>query len=205
MMISLLRRVPEAAAATRAGQWAQIKGGQLSGRVIGIIGCGHVGKELAPLLTAFRCTVLVHDIRSFPDFYAKYGIQPVDLPTLLNRSDIVTLHVPLDETTRGILDAQRLLSMKPGAILINAARGGLVDESAAVEMLKQGRLSGAAFDVFAEEPPTNSELLHLPNVLALPHIGGSTEEAILAMGRAAIAGLEDARIPTADLWGAGTS
>jgi D-3-phosphoglycerate dehydrogenase len=110
---------------------------------------------------------------------------------------VVTLHLPLDDSTRNILDAARLGMMRPGAILINTARGGLVDEAALKQALLDGRLAGAALDVFASEPPQDRELLMLPNVLVTPHIGGSAEEAILAMGRAAIAGLEGAVLPAA--------
>ncbi len=122
-------------------------------------------------------------------------MEPVGLEPLLQAADVVTLHVPLDDTTRDMLNAERLALMKPEAILINAARGGLVDEQALKRMLKEGRLAGAAFDVFATEPPEDSELLDLPNFLATAHIGGSAEEAILAVGRAAIDGLDNAGDP----------
>jgi len=108
---------------------------------------------------------------------------------------VVTLHVPLDESTRNMISAARLTLMKPSAILINAARGGLVDEVALKSMLVTKRLAAAAFDVFAVEPPQDQELLALPNFLVSPHIGGSAEEATLAMGRAAISGLNENAIP----------
>ena len=113
-------------------------------------------------------------------------------------SDIVTLHVPLDESTNNILSADRLALMKPGALLVNTARGGLVDEDALKAMLQEERLAGAAFDVFASEPPADQELLTLPNFFSTPHIGGSSEEGILAMGRAAIRGLDINALPVAD-------
>jgi phosphoglycerate dehydrogenase-like enzyme len=193
--IALLRHVPLGGNEIRAGRWQQLAGRQLSDRTVGIIGCGHVGKDLVVLLRAFGCKVLAHDILDFPDFYAKHGVTPVGLDDLLADSDVVTLHVPLDESTRDMLDADRLATMKPDAILINAARGGLVDERAVKRMLQSGLLGGAAFDVFNQEPPDDLELLGLPNVMVTPHIGGSAVEAILAMGRAAIAGLDDARVP----------
>jgi D-3-phosphoglycerate dehydrogenase len=194
-MISLLRNVPLAGRALARGQWLQPVGRQLSERTVGIVGCGNVGKDLAKLLRAFGCRVLAHDVLDFPEFYAEHRITPVGLDDLLAESDVVTLHVPLDATTEGLLDAGRLAQMKPDAILINAARGGIVDEAAVKAMLKAGLLGGAAFDVFATEPPDDPELLALPNVVVTPHIGGSTSEAILAMGRAAILGLEEARVP----------
>jgi len=195
LTISLLRHVPEANRAVVAGSWPQFPGRHLSGRTVGIVGCGHVGKDLAKLLRAFGCRVLTNDIRNFPDFYERYGIEPVELETLLKESDVVTLHVPLDATTRDMLSAERLNLMKKDAVLINAARGGLIDEQALAAMLKSGRLAGAACDVFAKEPPADLELARLPNFIATPHIGGAAEEATLAMGRAAIKGLDDNRIP----------
>ena len=193
--IALLRHVPAANREVRDGAWRQHIGGYLSDLTVGIIGCGHVGKDLAPLLGAFGCTVLAHDILDFADFYAANGVTSLGLEDLLRQSDIITVHLPLDDSTRGILNAERLSLIKPGAILINAARGGLVDEEKLKQMLINGNLAGAAFDVFASEPPADTELLNLPNFLATPHIGGSAEEAILAMGRAAIAGLDNAGDP----------
>ncbi len=193
--VQLLRRTPQAYAEVLDGAWRQHVGRQLSDRTVGIIGCGHVGKDLGILLRAFGCRVLAHDILDFPDYYAEHGIQPVGLEELLKVSDVVTLHLPLDETTRNILSTERLALMKPDAILINAARGGLVDEAALKAALKEGRLGAAALDVFATEPPDDRELLELPNVIVTPHLGGSAEESILAMGRAAIDGLDENRVP----------
>jgi len=194
-MISLLRHVPVATSAVKNGEWRQLVGRQLSDRTVGIIGCGHVGKDLARLLRAFGCRVLAHDVLDFPQFYHENGIEPVSLDELLSEAEIVSLHVPLDDTTRNMLDAERLTAMRDGALLINTARGGLVDEGALKELLSDGHLAGAAFDVFADEPPTDLELLNLPNLIATPHIGGSAEEAVLAMGRAAIDGLKTATVP----------
>lgn len=194
--IAMLRHVPASSREVLAGTWRQHVGGLLSGRTVGIIGCGFVGQDLVKLLKAFGCPILVNDIRSYPDFYARHQIEAVELPDLLTRADVVTLHVPLDESTRGLITGERLMLMKPTAVLINAARGGLIDEVALKSALVNKRLAAAAFDVFAEEPPQDQELLALPNFLATPHIGGSAEEAILAMGRAAINGLDDNTIPS---------
>ncbi len=195
-MIMLLHRAPEASREACAGTWRQITGRQLTGKTVGIIGCGHIGKELAVMLRSFDCRLLSHDILDFPEFYARHRVEPVGLDELLRASDIVTLHVPLDDSTRNMLSAERLALLKKGAIVINMARGGLVDEARLKAMLMNGDAGGAAFDVFAQEPPDDLELLRLPNVIATPHIGGSTEEAILAMGRAAIEGLDRARLPS---------
>jgi len=193
--IVMLRHIPVAHREVLSGTWRQHVGGQLSGRTVGVIGCGHVGKDVVLLLRAFGCPILVHDIRDYPDFYAAHGIAAVGLEELLGKADIVTIHVPLDPSTRGMLDAQRLSMLKSTAILINTARGGLIDEVRIKQMLQDKRLAAAAFDVFAMEPPQDTELLGLPNFLATPHIGGSAHEAILAMGRAAIQGLDENRIP----------
>lgn len=194
--IALLRHVPVANSEVLLGVWRQHVGGYLSGRTVGIIGCGHVGKDLVPLLKAFGCRILVNDIKSYPEFNATHGLEMVSIESLLERCDIVTLHVPLDDSTRNILNEQRLRLLKPTSILINVARGGLVDEVFLKSMLQNKCLAAAGFDVFAVEPPTDQELLSLPNFLVTPHIGGSAEEAILAMGRAAIDGLDKNNIPS---------
>jgi phosphoglycerate dehydrogenase-like enzyme len=195
LAISLLRHLPRANEEVRNGSFRQIKGREISAQTVGIIGCGHVGKDLAVLLRAFGCRVLAHDILDFPDFYRENAIEAASLNDVLENADIVTLHLPLDATTTNILDKARLAQMKPDALLINTARGSLVDESALKEALLNNRLSAAAFDVFAVEPPEDEELLRLPNFFATPHIGGSSEEAILAMGRAAIKGLDENQTP----------
>jgi D-3-phosphoglycerate dehydrogenase len=193
--IALLHRVPAASDDVQIGKWRQLVGRQLTGRTIGIIGCGHVGKEVAILMRAFGCRVLAHDLLDFPSFYARHEVTPVPLDVLLAEADVVTLHLPLDDSTRGMLSGARLAGMKRGAVLINTARGEIVDEAAVKAMLMEGRLAGAAFDVFAIEPPADFDLIRLPTFIATPHIGGSTEEAILAMGRAAIDGLDRAGDP----------
>ncbi|MBM3566522.1 MAG: phosphoglycerate dehydrogenase, partial [Alphaproteobacteria bacterium] len=193
--VMMLRHLPAANAEVRSGTWRQHVGCQISNRTVGIVGCGYVGKDLAVLLRAFGCRVLAHDIRDFPEFYAHHGIEPASLETILKACNVVTIHLPLDDSTKGMFSAARLALMRPDALLINTARGEIVDEAALETMLKENRLAGAAFDVFATEPPQNTDLLRLPNFFATPHIGGSAEEAILAMGRAAIAGLDNAGHP----------
>jgi phosphoglycerate dehydrogenase-like enzyme len=194
-MIALLHQVPFAGSEVKAGKWYQVRGRQLTGKTVGVVGCGHVGKDLVGLLKPFGVRILVHDIVHYTEFYAVNEVEPVDIDTLLTQSDIVTLHLPNDESTRNILNAARIADMKHGAILVNTARGGLVDEEAVKGALISGRLTGIAFDVFAQEPPQAMGLIGMPNVLATPHIGGSAEEAVLAMGRAAIMGLDDNVVP----------
>ena len=195
--IAMLRHVPAAHREVMGGTWRQHVGRNLTGSTVGIIGCGHVGKDLVELLKPYECTILIHDILDFSDFDRAKGTRSVTLVELLGASDVVTLHVPLDDSTRHMLNAQRLALMKTSAILINVARGGLVDEVALKLRLKGNLLAGAAFDVFAVEPPQDLELLALDNFLVTPHIGGSSQEAILAMGRAAIDGLDMHHIPGA--------
>jgi D-3-phosphoglycerate dehydrogenase len=190
-MIALGRSLVPLAREMAEGGWSRPGGRQLSTAVVGVLGCGHVGQQVARLAAAFGATVLAHDIRNYDDFYRQVGVTPVSLDALLAQSTIVTVHLPLDASTRGLVGARALAMMKPGALLINTARGGIVDEEALKRALMEGRLGGAACDVFAAEPPVDLELLRLPNFVGTPHIGGSTEEAVLAMGRAAIAGLDD--------------
>ena len=189
-MIALCRSVVPLARDLADGAWQHRGGRQLSSSTVGIVGCGHVGQEVARILRAFGTTVVANDVRSYADFYQRFGVTQVTLDALLECSDIVTLHVPLDASTRGLIDARALRRMKPDAFLVNTARGGIVDEQALKEALRERRLSGAAFDVFGLEPPPDRELLQLPTFIGTPHIGGGTREAVLAMGRAAIAGLE---------------
>jgi len=189
-MLALSRRLVPLAVDMRDGGWRQPGGRQISSAVVGVVGCGHVGQEVARLCRAFGANVIANDIRVYDEFYRAHAVTPVDLRTLLAQSDFVTLHVPLDASTRGLIGAPELASMKPTAFLINTARGGIVDEDALKTALSSAQIAGAALDVFVTEPPIDRELLQLANVLATPHIGGSTEEAMLAMGRAAIAGLD---------------
>ena len=193
--IALLHRVPECDVAMRRGEWRKLVGRQLTGKTVGIIGCGHVGQDLVRLLAPFDCRVLAHDIRDYPEFYAAHRVTPAGREELLRSSDVVTLHVPLDASTRRMIGAAEINVMRRGSFLINAARGGLVDETALAEALERGHLGGAAMDVFEMEPQVNRRLTAIDAFLGTPHIGGSAEEAQLAMGRAAIEGLETARVP----------
>jgi len=193
--ISLLHRAVFANAEVRNGEWYQIKGRQLSDCTFGIVGCGHIGKDVVRLLKPFGCNILAHDILDFEEFYKEHYIEPVELETLLQKSDVITLHLPLNDSTRNIINKERLQMLKEDAVLINLARGGLIDEIALKKNLLENRIAGVALDVFAVEPPSDTEFASMDNVLITPHIGGSTEEAILAMGMAAISGLENAKNP----------
>ena len=193
--VALLHRAVFANSEVKNGHWYQVKGRQLSDCTFGIIGCGHIGKDLVKLLKPFNCKILAHDILNFKEFYEKNNVKSVGIEELIKKSDVVTLHLPLDDSTRNIINKERLQMLKSSAVLINLARGGLLDETALKKMLLEKKIAGAALDVFEIEPPIDKELLTLDNVLITPHIGGSTEEAILAMGLAAIDGLDNAKDP----------
>lgn len=190
LTLALLRHLPQLDGAIRVGAWEQRKGTLLSERTVGILGYGAVGRDVAKVAHGFDCPILIYDIVAHANLPGH--VHQVAFEELVARSDVVTLHLGLSKATRGIIDAAALAMMQNHAILINTARGELVEETALYESLATGGLAGAGLDVFATEPPTGNALLELSNVVVSPHIGGSTEEAILAMGRAAIAGLETA-------------
>jgi phosphoglycerate dehydrogenase-like enzyme len=189
-MLALLRQLPSATKLVRQGGWRQLQGRTLTGRTVGIVGFGHVGRDLAELLGAFSCRVLAYDIVPLADL--PVHVEQTSLDSLLASSEIVTLHTVLNEDTRNLLDRERIGAMRPGALVINTSRGGLVDEAALYDALSSGHLAAAALDVFSSEPPGEHPLLGLDQVIVTPHIGGSTQEAVLAMGRAAIDGLSTA-------------
>jgi phosphoglycerate dehydrogenase-like enzyme len=172
-----------------------LMGRQIGGRVFGLHGCGNVGKEVVRLLKPFGCKVLACDIRDYGAFYRDHDVEPVSMDEMLARSEIVSLHLPLSDTTRGLYSAEVLDKLLPGAVLLNTCRGGIVDETALKQRLQDGKIAAACFDAFAVEPPTDDELLNAPNFLCTPHIGGSAEEARMAMGRAAIDGLANNFVP----------
>jgi D-3-phosphoglycerate dehydrogenase len=182
-LLSLSRNLPQAHASMRAGEWqpARFMGTQVMSKSVGVIGFGAVGRKFARLCLALKMEVLVHD--PFLNFEnEEAGIEAVTLEKLLSRADYVSLHCPLTERTRHLIDAVKLAQMKPGARLINCARGELIDETALLEALQSGRLAGAALDVYASEPPANSPLLTLDTVVLTPHLGASTEEAQQMVG-----------------------
>ena len=194
--VCALRHVGPLYAAMRDGERPRHQMGRhLSGRVVGLHGCGNVGKDVVRLLQPLGCEILVHDIRDYGDFYTEFGVQAVSMDELVDRSEVLSLHIPLDDTTRGLYSADVLDRMRDDAVLINTCRGGIVDEIALKERLLDGRLAAACIDAFTVEPPTDDELLNAPNFLCTPHIGGSAAEARLAMGRAAIDGIEDNFLP----------
>lgn len=189
LIINLLRKISLSYQSTIEGSWQQIIGSELTGKCVGIVGCGHVGKDLIKILEPFQCKILSHDKVSFAEFYYKNSVEAVGLDELLSRSDVVSIHLPYDNSTKNIISCSKIKLLKSNAIIVNVARGGLIDESCLKNALAKNHIAGAALDVFESEPPVDLELLNLPNFVVTPHIGGSSEEAVLAMGRAAIRGL----------------
>ncbi|MFQ5720152.1 MAG: phosphoglycerate dehydrogenase [Acidobacteriota bacterium] len=184
LLLALARHIPQANAALRAGRWDRKKhvGVEVCGKVIGIVGLGRVGREVARRARGLRMKVVGHDPFVTEAAVADLGVTVVPLPALLADSDFVTLHLPSTEQTRSLIDAAALERMKPGARLINCARGDLVDEAAVLAALESGHLAGAALDVFAKEPPTDRRLVEHPGVVSTPHLGASTREAQVRVG-----------------------
>lgn len=194
-MINLLRLIPSIQSDLVNGKWRPQIGRQLSGRTIGVIGSGFIGQDLIRLLQPFGCDIIVNDPVHYADFFDAYDVTTAPLDVLLREADIVTLHTPLTKHTKNLLNVNNMSQMKSNAIIINTARGGLVDEIALKSMLIDNKLAGAAFDVFENEPIVDIELLSLTNFIATSHIGGSTEEAVFEMGKAAIEGLDENFVP----------
>ena len=188
-MISVLRHLYESNEDVKNGVWQVRKSHQLSSRTVGIIGLGHVGQDLVCLLSAFGCRLIGHDIANRQEFAATHSVELMSLESVLKTADIVSIHTPLDKTTSELINQERLELMKSNALLINYARGGIVDQSALSEALENDRLGGAVLDVFDQEPPICKRLIAHPRLFASGHIGGSSYEAIRAMGVAAIDGL----------------
>ena len=202
-MVFALRRVPLFSAVLRRGEWTGPMGfgGDLRGRTVGIHGVGHIGKEVVRLLQPYGVRILACDREDFAAFYRQFpNVEAVDAETLWAHSDVLTIHLSRNRTTLGLYTAEVLDRMKPGAVLVNCARGGIVDEAALRVRLASGRLAGAAFDVFAAEPANGNPLLELPNFFASPHIGATTLESWEAMLRSGIRGITEAYDPKPGLY-----
>ncbi|MEK7483831.1 MAG: phosphoglycerate dehydrogenase, partial [Planctomycetota bacterium] len=181
-MIGLCRNIFETSFQLKQGNWNKSGGVQLSEKTIGIIGCGNVGADLLRLLVPFRCPVLIHDILDKTDICRETGAIQVSLSSLLDQSQLVTLHLPLTSKTKHFMNEKQLSIMRPDAFLINTSRGSIVDQAALKKALLEKKIAKAAIDVFEVEPPTDQEFLSLPNLIATPHIGGNAKEAVEAMG-----------------------
>jgi D-3-phosphoglycerate dehydrogenase len=179
LMLALAREIPQADASTQAGKWEKNRfmGVEITGKTLGIIGCGNIGSIVADRALGLRMKVIAFDPFLSPERAVDLGVEKVELEDLLKRSDFITLHTPLTDKTKNIIDAAAIAKMKKGVRIINCARGGLVDEQALADALYSKQVAGAAFDVFVEEPATKNVLFGHPNVICTPHLGAATTEA----------------------------
>ena len=187
-MISLLRNVYLTSHQLKGGNWNKSGGAQLTGKKVGIIGMGYVGKDLVSLLEPFKCEILANDIIDQSEYYRQWGIVETSKEQIYQSADIVTLHVPLtqppqEHATYHLINEGTLKMMKRSAFLINTSRGRVVDQGALKQALQQSTIAGAALDVYEVEPPQDREFLSLPNLICTPHIGGGSLVSITAMGK----------------------
>lgn len=179
LMFAVARKIPQATASVKAEKWEKSKfeGIELYNKTIGIIGLGNIGGIVADRCVGLKMKVIAYDPFVKPEKAKEIGVELVSLDELFTRSDIITVHVPLSKETKGLINKEAISKMKDGVIIINCARGGIVDESALVEGLKSGKIGGAGLDVFEKEPPGKSPLFEFENVVLTPHLGASTKEA----------------------------
>ena len=180
LMFSLARQIPRGDSGIRKGEWLkkELKGTELKGKYLGLIGCGNIGKRLGRLAKGLNMNIIGYDVIPIdPEFTKEVGLMKTDLDTLLQSSDYVSIHVPLLDSTYHLIDSKKLSIMKKTAKIINTSRGGVIDEDALYDALKNENLGGAALDVFEKEPATGNKLATLPNVILTPHIGAQTKEA----------------------------
>ena len=186
LALAVLRRLPFADAELRRGRWhintLRMESGELAGRTVGYVGMGRIARAAASRFRAFETTGLYHDpaVRLSAEEEAALGLRAAPLEEVLGLADVVTLHVPLTETTRHLIDAAAIARMKPGAVLVNTARGPLVEEAALVDALERGHLGGAGLDVFEREPPGDTPLARFRNVVLTPHVSAGTRDALAA-------------------------
>lgn len=179
MMMALARQIPAADRSMRAGKWEKSKfvGVELAGKVLGLVGCGNIGSIVASRAQGLRMRVIAHDPFLAPERARELGIERVGLDDLMSRSDVISVHAPLNDATRDLIGEAELTMARYGVRVVNCARGGIVNEDALYNALQSGHVAGAALDVFTTEPPEGSPLLELENVVTTPHLGASTAEA----------------------------
>lgn len=185
-MLMLMRNLFVTSNKLKNGIWDKSGGFHLSGKKIGIIGVGHIGKEVVRLLKAFHCEIYVNDIINQETYYKENNLLEVTKEEIFKNCDIVSIHTPYDDSTQNMVNIEVLKMMKESSYIINSARGGIINENDLKFALKNNFISGAAIDAYVEEPPTDRELLQLPNLICTPHIGGNAKEAVEAMGLSAI-------------------
>lgn len=186
LMLCLIRDIPNVNNSTKAGNWNKGMWHELKGKKLGIIGLGNVGKSLAKLANCFNMQIFAYDIIKCENFANKHNVNYVDLDYLIKYTDFVSLHVPLKEDTENMIAQKELNMMKPTAFLLNLARGGIVDEEALYNALKNKKIAGAALDVFKNEGPGNNPLFELDNVIAIPHVASNTFESVESVGDMAV-------------------
>ena len=186
LMLAAARNLPQLHQAVTAGEWPRSEGVELAGKTLGIVGFGAIGKRLALRAKAFEINVLAYDPYFDAAFAEEHGIEKAELDTLLRNCDVISLHVPLTEETKHMIGAAQIAEMKKNAIIINTARGGLIDEAAAAAAIRDGKLGGLGLDAFEQEPLIDSPLKGLPRVIFTPHTGAHTAEATAKMGMMAV-------------------
>jgi len=187
LILNMLRPIIPAVQRTKQGEWPRYKGFSLVGKTVGLLGLGAIGKETAKRLTGFGCRVMAYDLYPDEKFAAEYGIEMSILDVILPAADVISLHLPGTAETREIVNAEFIEKMKPGAWLVNTARGDLINEKALVDAIVKGKLSGAALDVYSEEPPpSSSPIFGHDQIIATPHMGAHADSATNAMGRMAM-------------------
>jgi len=179
MLLSLAREIPQANASTHQGKWekSRFMGVEVAGKTLGLIGCGNIGSVVADLAQGLKMKVLAYDPFLSPERAETIGVEKVELDALFPRADFITLHTPLTDQTRNVIDAEAITKMRSGVRIVNCARGGLIDEAALKEAVESGSVAGAALDVFAEEPATDNPLFGVDGIVVTPHLGASTTEA----------------------------
>lgn len=190
-MLTLMRNLYPSIVTLKNGEWKTDGGSELTGKTIGIFGFGHIAKRVIALLKPFECTILVSSRSEDAEEAKRLGIEFASFERIVKEADIISLHIPLTNQTRNLFSTEAFKAMKPSALIINTARGGIIDEKALEIALQGNVIAGAALDVFATEPMKDKALLSLPNLICTPHLGGNSKESVLAMGRSSISHLQN--------------
>lgn len=185
-MINLSRNLSQTCKELKSGNWNKSGGFELSEQVVGVLGVGNIGEDLIKKLQPFGCQIVASDILNKREFLSNYNVAQVEFNELVSRSDIISIHVPLTEATKNLFNKNLFDSLTQSPIIINTSRGGIVNEDDLYEALSSGKLRGAAFDVYKDEPSEGNKLHHLENFYGTPHIAGNSNRAVLSMGRSAI-------------------
>jgi D-3-phosphoglycerate dehydrogenase len=186
LMLMLSRNLYTTSNLLKSGVWNKSGGFSLHSRTIGIVGLGHIGKELVKLLKPFDCKILLNDIIDLGDYPHANNLEVVEKDVLFQQADIISFHTPLNELTKNLVNKETILKMKPSVILINTARGGIINEQDLKWALQNNKIGGAALDVYEIEPPEDRDLMQFSNLIATPHIAGNSYEAVIDMGLTAI-------------------